>query len=63
MTHPEAVKLLKHHQNMLSQIDGYTPEYMEGLLDPNSPDYALLFSQALDIVLNISVIEGYLKAS
>jgi hypothetical protein len=51
MNHAEAINLVQHHQSMLSTVDEYTPEYMEGLLDPNSPDYGVKLSQALEIVL------------
>lgn len=54
----EAVKLVKHHQNMLSTQDEYTPEYMEGLLDPFSPDYGVKFSEALSIILKEGLQDG-----
>ena len=47
----EAVKLVKFHQNMLSEINEYTPEYMADLQDPNSSGSGIKLSQALETIL------------
>lgn len=63
MSRSEALKIVKHHQNMLSEINEYTPEYMKGLLDPTSSDYGVKFSEALEVILRGEVNIAKRKAS
>jgi hypothetical protein len=51
MSYDEAVSLVKYHQNMMSQVDEYTEEYIVDLLDPHSKGNGKRLSQALEIVL------------
>jgi len=61
----EAVKLVEYHQNMLSDVDQFTPEYIADLQDPFSEGSGLKLSQALEIVLKGANTDGqnYPKAS
>jgi hypothetical protein len=51
MSPTEAVELVKYHQNMLSEVDEYTEEYIADLLDPHSKGNGKRLSQALEIIL------------
>lgn len=58
MSYLEAVEVVAYHQNMMSDVDQFTPEYMDDLQDQFSKGSHIRLAEALNIVLKGVNTEG-----